>query len=221
MRCETPDRLELLKAARRVADFASMQGVPSSYAVRRSTYEHAGALLADAVLQAGINYRSVVLPRVRRILDDFPDADRVSQLFVLVHAGCTSELLDWKHPTKVERFEHLVVFLHSASVDTTEQLGIALKSDSFCSDLQSLSGIGPKTIDYMSCLVGIESIAVDRHIRTFAARAGVCENDYDFLKHSFCFAADLLSISRREFDAWIWSRESDRKSSQLTLDFDY
>lgn len=213
------DRLELLKAARRVADFASTQGVPTTYAVRRSTYIHAGALLADAVLQAGLSYRSVVLPRVKRILKDFPDADRVSSLICIVKKGGTVDLLDWRHPTKAERFEHLVMFLHKSRVDTTEDIRDALKSDAFCTDLQSLHGVGPKTIDYMGCLVGIESIAVDRHIRTFAVRAGVNRDDYDFLKSTFCCAADLLSISRREFDAWVWSREARKQSQQLYLIF--
>lgn len=214
-----PDRLELLKAARRVADLASTQGVPATYHVRRSTYEHAGALLADAVLQAGLSYRSVVMPRVGRILKEFPDADRVSALICLVKKGSTAHLLHWQHSTKVERFEHLVVFLHRAKVDTTEDIRAALKSAAFCADLQSLNGVGPKTIDYMACLVGIESIAVDRHIRTFAARAGVNNRDYEFLKNAFCFAADLLSISRREFDAWVWSREARHQAPQLTFVF--
>ncbi len=214
-----PDRLELLTAARQIADFASTQGVPSLYAVRRSTYEHAGALLADAVLQAGLNYRSVVMPRVGRILKEFPDADRVSALICLVKKGSTAHLIDWQHPTKVERFEHLVGFLHRAKVDTTEDIRTVLKSDTFCANLQSLKGVGPKTIDYMSCLVGIESIAVDRHIRTFAARAGVNNDEYYFLKNTFCFAADLLSISRREFDAWVWSREARKQSPQLNFVF--
>lgn len=214
-----PDRLELLKAARRVADFASTQGVPASYAVRRSTYEHAGALLADVVLQAGLSYRSVVMPRVDRILTKFPDANRVSAVICLVEKGSTAHLLDWRHPTKIERFDRLVGFLHGEKVDTAEDIRTALQSDAFCSDLQLLNGVGPKTIDYMACLVGIESIAVDRHIRAFAVRAGVNNDAYDFLKNAFCFAADLLSIPRREFDAWIWSREASRLSPQLNFVF--
>ena len=213
------DRLDLLKAARRVADFASLQGVPSSYAVPRSTYVHVGALLADAVLQAGLSYRAVVLPRVGRILREFPDADRVSALICLVKKGGTAHLLDWQHPTKVERFEHIVCFLHRAKVDTTDDIRTVLKSEMFCAELRLLKGVGPKTIDYMACLVGIESIAVDRHIRTFAARAGVNSDEYEFLKDAFCFAADLLSISRREFDAWVWFREAGQRSPQLDFVF--
>lgn len=213
----SPDRLEVLKAARRVADFASAQGLSTIHTVRRSTYDHAGAVLADAVLQAGLSYRSVVMPRVNRILEDFPDADRISALICLVKKGGTTRLLNWQHPTKAERFEDLVVFLHSERLDTTDDIRIALQSDAFCAHLQSLNGVGPKTIDYLACLVGVESIAVDRHIRTFAARAGVDQNDYDFLKNAFCFAADLLSISRREFDAWVWSRVSRKPTAQLSL----
>jgi hypothetical protein len=219
MTSSLPDRLELLKAARRVADFASSQGVPATYAVRRSTYKHAGALLADAVLQAGLSYHSVVMPRVGRILKEFPDADRVSVLSYLVEKGSTAHLLNWQHRTKIERFERLVCFLHRAKVETTDDIRTVLKSETFCADLQTLNGVGPKTIDYLACLVGIESIAVDRHIRTFALRSGVNNDAYEFLKNVFCFAADLLSISRREFDAWVWSREASRQSPQLNFIF--
>jgi hypothetical protein len=214
-----PDRLEVLKAARQVANFASMQGVPASYAVRRTTYDHAGALLADAVLQAGLNYRSVVMPRVQRILREFPDADRVSGLVCLINNGSTTHLLDWQHRTKVERFEDLVAYFFREKVETTQDVRTVLSSDTFRSGLQSLNGVGPKTIDYMSCLVGIESIAVDRHIRKFAARAGVNNDEYDFLKNAFCFAADLLSIPRREFDAWVWSNEVRKQPTQLYFAF--
>lgn len=215
----TTDRLELLKAARRVADFASNEGVPPFYGVQRSSYEHVGALLADSVLQAGLNYRSVVLPRVDRILTEFPDADRVSVLIAFVKRGDVAYLLNWQHPTKVKRFEDLVEFLNKINVETTEDIRVLLKSDTLRADLQSLNGIGPKTIDYMACLVGIESIAVDRHVRKFAEKAGINNNEYDFLKNVFCFAADLLSISRREFDAWIWAQETYKQSQQLDFVF--
>jgi hypothetical protein len=211
------DQIELLKAARLVANFASTQGVPPSYRVRRSTYDHAGALLADTVLQAGLNYRSVVRPRVDRILALFPHADTLGALVCIVKKGQTASLLDWSDPIKSERFERLVYFLRADTLDTAADIRKALLSEDFCEKLKELNGVGPKTIDYMACLVGIESIAVDRHIRSFALRAGVEEIEYRFLKWAFCFAADLLSISRREFDAWIWSTESRRKSAQLTL----
>ena len=83
-----------------------------------------------------------------------------------------------------------------------------------CIDLQSLDGVGPKTIDYIGCLVGNQTIPSDSHVQTFASQAGVNDDDYDFLKSTFCYAADLLSISRREFDAWVWAREARQQSPQ-------
>jgi len=214
-----PNRYEILQAARQVANFAATQGVPSAYVPRRSSYSHVGALLADAILQAGLNYRWVVIPRVNRILQIFPYANRVSFLASLVKEGRSSDFLDWKHPVKILRFEYLIGFLDRENLDAIEDIRDALKSEKFRTELQSLNGIGPKTVDYICCLVGIESIAVDRHIKSFALKAGLSNCDYEFLKLSFCFAADLLSISRREFDAWVWSRESRRREPQLDLVF--
>jgi hypothetical protein len=208
-----------LQAARQVADFASNEGVPSTSGPRRSDYRHAGALLADSILQAGLNYRAVVLPRVERILRSFPNLDTIGALLPLVEGGHSGDFLDWQHPVKISRFGQLVRFMHREGLDTTTDIREALDSAQFRSDLQSLSGVGPKTVDYMCCLVGIDSIAVDRHIKTFAAKAGLRDSDYEFLKLSFCFAADLLSISRREFDAWVWSRESGAVRPQLELAF--
>lgn len=218
MTCSTPDRLEILKAARRVADFASTQGVPSSYLVSRSTYQHAGALLADAVLQAGLSYRSVVMPRIERILKEFPDANRISSLVRIIEKDGAAYFLDWTHLTKVKRFEQLVDFFCKKNIENVKDIRDVLKSDAFCYNLKLLNGIGPKTVDYMACLVGIESVAVDRHIKNFAEKAGIINYEYDFLKGAFCFAADLLCISRREFDAWVWSHEVNG-SSQMKFAF--
>lgn len=214
-----PNRRTILQAARQVADFASDKGAPSASGAQRPDYGHAGALLADSILQAGLNYRAVVLPRVERILRSFPNIDTISALLPLVEGEHSGDFLDWRHPVKILRFDQLVRFMHSKALDTTTDIREALESARFRSDLQSLSGVGPKTVDYMCCLAGIDSIAVDRHIKTFAAKAGLQNSDYEFLKLSFCFAADLLSISRREFDAWVWSRESGAVRPQLELAF--
>lgn len=214
-----PNRRTILEAARQVADFASNEGAPSASGAQRPDYRHAGAVLADSILQAGLNYRAVVLPRVVRILHSFPNIDTISALLPLVEGGCSGDFLDWRHPVKISRFDQLVRFMHGEGLDTTADIREALGSAQFRSDLQSLSGVGPKTVDYMCCLVGIDSIAVDRHIKTFAAKAGLRDSNYEFLKLSFCFAADLLSISRRDFDAWVWSRESGAVRPQLDLAF--
>ncbi|MEJ2612939.1 MAG: hypothetical protein P8179_23485 [Candidatus Thiodiazotropha sp.] len=141
--------------------------------------------------------------------------DRITTLSDLIHREETGHFLSWDHPQKILRFELLVNFLRDQGIEHVENLSDCLKCTPFITELQSINGIGPKTIDYMSCLVGIDSIAVDRHVRAFAKRAGVTNDDYYYLQKVFCYAADLLEVPRRELDAWIWKKESDIASSQL------
>lgn len=210
---------DVLLAARRVAELATGEGALGTPAKVRPTLGHMGAVIADAVLQAGLNYASVVRPRVTAILENYPHADRVSALVKLVEEGRVESFLNWVHPTKVCRFQDLVRFLSESSVETAAELRVRLGCSGFCTALRTVSGVGPKTVDYLACLVGIDSVAVDRHVRTYAVRAGVESRDYDFLRDVFCSAADLLSVSRRTFDAWVWRVESSApKRTQLALE---
>lgn len=209
--------LEILRAARRIADRAQEEGALFKQKVPRATYEHLGAVFADSILQAGLNYTTVVRPRIVAILQTYPDLDTVSSLLELIGQGKTGVFLSWRHHEKVTRFEKLVAFMREREIENVQDLRSHLTSEDFCDDIQSLNGVGPKTVDYMACLVGIDSIAVDRHVRTFARLVGVENENYLFLRRSFCCAADLLAIPRREFDAWLWRRAALSSQVQLSL----
>ncbi|WP_321449306.1 hypothetical protein [uncultured Cohaesibacter sp.] len=211
--------IHMLVSARRVANYALEVGADINGEAVRPSCQHMGAIIADCILQAGLNYRSVVLPRVSAILEDFPGLDCTSELVALVGRGETDHFLNWDHHEKIDRFKALVGFLSERSVENAATLKDHLQDASFVEALLGVRGVGPKTVDYMQCLVGIDSIAVDRHVRTFAKRVGVVEEDYDFLKSVFCYAADLLSVSRREFDAWIWRWEVSATNPQLGFSF--
>jgi hypothetical protein len=211
--------VQMLLAARLVADYARELGADTERQEVRPVYDHMGALLADSVLQAGLNYKSVVRPRVEAILSEYPDCDRTSELVRLVDCGRAASFLNWRHAEKVGRFEALVWFLKDNSIETVSDLELWLHRPAFVSLLREVRGVGPKTVDYMGCLVGLDSFAVDRHVRTFARRVGVINDDYDFLKSVFCCAADLLSVSRRQFDAWVWRRESSLSARQIEFSF--
>lgn len=213
----TGSTLEVLLMARRIANRAKDEGVLFAERHPRPTCEHLGAVLADSVLQAGLNYATVVRPRVMEILRTHSRCHTISSLFSLVKRGETHEFLNWLHHEKVSRFEALVIFLQRRGVEDAQDLRVALASDEFWDAMQTVNGIGPKTVDYLACLVGVESIAVDRHVRTFAKAAGVENNDYHFLRASFCCAADLLSLPRREFDAWLWRRAAAPAQVQMAL----
>jgi hypothetical protein len=209
-----------LLAARQVADYAKREGALLERPASRPTCEHMGAIVADSVLQAGLNYSNVVRPRVASILRSYPQHNCVSVLLNVVRSGQTSKFLRWDHPTKIGRFDGLVLFLHRSGIETASDLRGRLADAPFRHALEAeVDGVGPKTVDYMACLVGVDSIAVDRHVRTFARRAGVDDNDYQFLHQVFCSAADLLSVSRRDFDSWVWMRESSATGTQLAWKF--
>lgn len=213
-----PNYLDALCAARRVADHAVRAGFLDSRVSCRPVYQHMGAVLADSVLQAGLNYAKVVRPRIATILRTFPHATTVKILIEVIEREGSPRFLQWEHREKVSRFDSLIGFVAEAKIESTFELGEALQDESFRADIQRVRGVGPKTVDYMSCLVGVDCIAVDRHIRGFAESAGLEDDSYDYLRDVFSFAADLLSISRREFDASIWQYQSDKDSRQLSLE---
>ncbi len=215
---QRPEYSDPLCAARCIADYVVQTGVLSSHVSVRPVYHHMGAVLADAVLQAGLNYAKVVRPRVVSILKTFPDAANVNVLTEVIEAEGTARFLQWEHNEKIFRFDSLLAFVRSAGIEHTFDLAKALRDDGFRLDIRQVRGVGPKTVDYIACLVGLDYIAVDRHIRNFAQRAGLENRNYDYLRDVFTFAADLLCLSRREFDAIIWKHQSMRVARQLSLE---
>jgi hypothetical protein len=177
-----------------------------------------GAALADSVLQAGVSYRTVVSTRIKRIHLYFPEAATLSGLCSVIERRGAADFLSWKHPTKVNRFMSLTQLLTTESVETTFDLRHWLSRESARSLLLHLHGFGPKTFDYLCGLVGLDCIAVDRHIKTFASEAGVAVTDYDGLRTIISYAADLLDMRRRDFDAWVWQLVSARTVGGSQLD---
>ncbi len=196
--------LEQLSLARRVADHANRLGVHEAPLLSRPASDHIGAVLADSILQAGVNYQTVVRTRIERIYSEFPEAAILSGVTELIDREGVEFFLQWKHPTKIQRFSMLARYLAVQEIETIAEFRGWLCLGSARENLLSLNGIGPKTCDYMCGLVGIDCIAVDRHIVRFAADAGVHVADYESLKLVVSFAADLLGIKRRDFDGWIW-----------------
>lgn len=68
----TSNALKLKEYINRIDDFKFVEPEYCPY------INHIGALFTDTILQAGVNYRSIVWPRVAHILDTFPYATTVS-----------------------------------------------------------------------------------------------------------------------------------------------
>lgn len=212
------DHFDIIEFARKIAERAKDMGILNKDLNKnRKVSNHIGVILADAALQAGVNYNNIVKPRIEAIYHNFPECYKLSNVYSLVITDRSSEFLRWTHHVKIKRFENLVLFMRDNNIEYVENLYHFLEDDQFKNGLLNIHGIGPKTIDYLSCLVGIDSIAVDRHIKKFATRAGLYTESYDLIKDVFCYAADFLSISRRDFDYLIWKFESSILSEKKQL----
>lgn len=171
----------------------------------RPAYSHMSAILADAVLQAGLNYQYVVRPRIDALLSWFPAATTTSDLLDLIGSFGAATLLQWRHPEKPKRFAALTSFLYVHAVDTDSDLRQWLHLPENRERLGSLRGVGPKTLDYIQSLVGIQAVAVDRHLKTFVKRAGVAISSYEEVKLVIEAAADEMNVSHLDLDSALWN----------------
>lgn len=182
--------------------------------------DHIGALFADAILQAGLNYRSVVMPRVAHILEFFPNAKTVKTFSKVLEYYGVNKVLNWNNDIKAQRMQDLVTFCLTHSIDTTTELAQFLKEKKGEDALKKINGIGNKTCDYLKRLLGFDNVAVDRHIRAFLVGADIIYDNYYDIKEVVEYAADFMGMNRRTLDYSIWSYMSNQiKIQQLVFDF--
>jgi len=166
---------------------------------------HIGATIADAVLQSGMNYRTVVKPRVIRILRNYSSYKTISDILNLIEEIGTSELLNWKGQEKIERFNKIIILLHNCRVETEEDLKIWINNEINQQMLLNIKGIGPKTVDYIKLLVGIPSIPIDRHLLKFANLCEVRINKYFEASLIYKRVSETLNVEYHVLDSAIWN----------------
>jgi len=173
-------------------------------------YDHMGATITDAILQAGLKYETVVRPRAEKI-KQFLEAKTTSGFFNLIQKEGLSKLINWVNPEKLSRIENIVQFFIKEKIETEIDLKEWLLVEENLVKLKSLRGVGDKTVDYFKILVGFSGSAIDRHLLKFLHHAGIDVRDYNRAKTIIDGAADALSIDRRRFDYSIWKYMSDKK----------
>lgn len=219
--------MNLAKEARKLANFIAGLEEPflTNYAPDKVCYSHIGALYTDVILQAGLNYNSVVRPRVQRVLTHYPEANTVGAFRNVLLKEGFEKVIKWNHSIKQERMLRLLDFSGTRGIDTCEDLRQFLKKTYSRQSLLEINGFGPKSLDYLLKLLNFDSVAVDRHIYSFVELAEISVTDYHATKKVVEFAADLLEVSRSSIDYSIWKFMSSkdykslRSCSQLPLVF--
>ena len=177
-------------------------------------YDHIGATVGDAVLQANNKYSTHVKPRVNRILARYPNARTTSAVLHLLELTSIAEFLDWHSEARAERFRQVLELFATEGVEVETDLRQWLANEDNLPKLRSIKGVGPKTIDYFKILVGIPTSAIDRHLLNFLGLAGLAPCDYHDAQITINVAADILSVDRAHFDHSIWQFMSKRAASQ-------
>ncbi len=183
---------------------------------------HIGAILTDAILQSGVNYKFVVWPRVQHILNTFPYANTVSSFLEVLDDYGTANVLHLANKVKTTRLHEITLFCKKNGIETTRHLTEFLKDDSNIELLKQIDGIGDKTCDYLKRLLGFDIVAVDRHVRSFIESANIMYSEYNDIKDVVEYAADFMKCTRRMLDYSIWTYMAGRnqkKEIQLLLDF--
>lgn len=178
--------------------------------VRASEHSgHVGAVLADTCLQAGLNYETVVVPRVKRFLAAYPEASTVSALRALLQTKEPAELLGLQNERKGKTFRALTALLEAEGVESADELRTWLANAATREKLLAVFGVGIKSAAYLRLLMGLPSIAIDVHLRRAAEGVGVRRSDDD-LERLFTDAAAREGVPLSVLDGSLWQDGSDK-----------
>ena len=211
----TEKALKLKEFIECIEDFNLLSPKPCPY------MDHIGAIFTDSILQAGLNYRTVVWPRVNFVLHMYPYADTVSSFSDVLGNYGASNVLHLNNTEKINRIDDLISLCLDNGIDTARQLTDFLKNDDNLVALKSIHGIGDKTCDYMKRLLGFDIVAVDRHVRAFIENADIYCHDYYDIKKVVEYTADFIGCARRELDFSIWNYMSEKEHKTIQLEFDF
>ena len=131
-----------------------------------------GATITDAILQAAVKWKTVVKPRIEKLLT-YSEAKTTTGFHNLISKIPIKHLIDWNGDEKPNRILNVVEFFLKEGIETEEDLKNWLLKDANIPRLKQLRGIGNKTTDYFKILAGISTSAVDRHLIEFLKRAGI------------------------------------------------
>jgi len=191
-------------ASARLAKYIRSQPNFVIYTTIDGNYNHIGATVADAVLQANMRYATHVKPRVNRILSVYPEARTTTAVLRVLEKIKATEFLSWRGEDRAQRFVQVLDLFASEGIESDADLQAWLSKNVNLAKLRLIKGIGPKTVDYFKILVGVSTSAIDRHLLNFLGLAGLSPSGYSEAQAVINSTADLLSVDRAYFDHSIW-----------------
>ncbi|MFF7115389.1 hypothetical protein ACFY91_24200 [Streptomyces albogriseolus] len=167
-------------------------------------WTHMGAVICDASFQARRNYETTIRPRVLALQTAWPDARTVQGFQARLTTCDLATAMNFHAPRRVTLAHRITDLLVTHHVDTRDDLNAWLDHTAHRAALRTIHGVGPKTVDYIGNLVGRSQIAVDIHLRAFAADAGLPALSYRQLRAVYEAAAAQLGHDRAGMEHAVW-----------------
>jgi 3-methyladenine DNA glycosylase/8-oxoguanine DNA glycosylase len=115
--------------------------------------DHIGAIITDAVFQAGLNYDNVVLPKVKNIFENYNEFKTVSLFLELLKSKSPENIFQNKNKAKSKTAIEVLEMFKLNQLETTDQIKAWIRKDENIPSLMTIKGVGPKTIDYLLLLL--------------------------------------------------------------------
>ena len=179
-------------------------------------YHHMGATLADAVLQRGIEVQTCrgAANQTAAGCVSRGHYTTTSAFARVVSEHGAARVLGWSEGQKPQTLVALINLLLEHAVETEDDLRAWLERPENLARLQWINGIKDKTADYLQILVGIQTVAVDRHLFDFLAEAGAPTDDYAEANKILRETAALLGVEPAKLDHSIWRYMSERANKR-------
>jgi len=168
-----------------------------------------GAIVIESILQSGLNYNYVVKPRIEKFYNKYESFYSLSQLDFLLQYNSIEDIMGVNNGRKKKALTDLMKLLFKYEVEYIYQLQDVILSPLFVEEFLSIKGIGNKTLDYLMILLGLDSIAIDRHLFKFLKEFDI-DLSYSDSKKLLVKVAEEMDIDLTELDSFIWNEMSSR-----------
>ncbi|WP_329167991.1 hypothetical protein OG709_27930 [Streptomyces sp. NBC_01267] len=171
-------------------------------------WTHMGAVICDVSFQPRCNYEATLRPRLLQLQTSWPDARTVRGFQGRLAAEDLAIAMKFNHAQKVATAHAITDLLAANGVDTRDDLHTWLDQQANRAALRTVKGVGPKSVDYIGNLIGRSQVAIDVHLRSFAADAGVPDLRYEQLRTLYEEAAAMLGHDRGGLEHAVWRHKS-------------
>lgn len=195
--------------AKRLLDHLDAIGVDGGTRVVRG-WNHIGAVIVDATLQRRQRYAVTVLPRVRDLINMWPDAETTDGFRRRIASGDLAKVIRWDGQQRLDQISQMADVLAQQAIETVADLASAFADSERRSttrkSLRTVPQVGPKTLDYLDILCGSsDSVAVDVRVRAIVGAAGIADLSYNHLSAVIQTAASARGWRPGDLDAAIWN----------------